>query len=139
MTVSATGLVHEAYLKLLDSAEFADRSHFFAVASRVMRQILCDRARARNASKRGGGERQVTLVTHPVGDGEQEGAADRVLALDDALRRLAARDADLAQLVELRFFGGLEMAEAAEVLGVSRRTASRYWVRARAYLRADLD
>lgn len=139
VTISATGLVHEAYLKLLDSDEWADRTHFLAVASRAMRQILCDRARARNAVKRGGADRPVTLVPHLEAPAEGEAdAADRVLALDDALERLAKRDADLAQLVELRFFGGLEMTEAAEVLGLSRRTATRHWARARAYLRADL-
>ncbi|PAP77747.1 hypothetical protein BSZ37_15485 [Rubrivirga marina] len=139
VTVSATGLVHEAYLKLLDSDEWADRSHFLAVASRAMRQILCDRARARNAAKRGGADRPITLVPDLDGVvGDEETAADQVLALDGALHRLAERDAGLAQLVELRFFGGLEMTEVAEVMGVSRRTVTRHWARARAYLRADL-
>ncbi len=139
VTVSATGLVHEAYLRLLDSKEWADRAHFLAVASRVMRQILCDRARARTAGKRGGKDRPATLV--PDLDGaaaDPEAAADQVLALDAALRRLSQRDAGLAHLVELRFFGGLDMSEVADVLGVTRRTATRHWARARAYLRADL-
>ena len=134
VTVSATGLVHEAYLKLVGAGDWADRVHFMAVASRAMRQILTDRARARTADKRGGPDRAVTLRHDLVGD---DGAGD-VLALDAALDRLARRDAELARVVELRFFGGLEVAEVAEALGVSPRTAARMWARAKAYLRADL-
>ena len=134
VTVSATGLVHEVYLKLIDGGDWADRSHFTAVAARAMRQILTDRARARSAAKRGGRARPVTL------DAEVAGLADtpseEVLAVDQALEVLAQRDARLAQLVELRFFGGLEVAEAAEVLGVSARTAARDWARAKAHLHA---
>ena len=135
VTVSATGLVHEAYLRLIGSGDWADRVHFVAVASRAMRRILVSRARARNAQKRGGG-RPVTLVVEPA-----DGAPDvsDVLAIDDALERLAARDSDLARVVELRFFGGLGTAEIAHATGVSERTAARQWVRARAYLRADLN
>lgn len=135
VTVSATGLVHEAYLKLVEGGDWADRSHFLAVASRAMRQVLTDRARSRSAQKRGGGARPATLVDHLVGT---EDAADRVLAVDAALDRLAAHDAGLAQVVELRFFGGLTTDEAAEALGVSPRTAARRWARAKAHLRALL-
>ena len=134
VTVSATGLVHEAYLKLA-GGDWADRTHFLALASRAMRQILTDRARARSAQKRGGGARPATLVDHLVGT---EAAADRVLAVDAALDRLAAHDADLARLVELRFFGGLTGDEAAEVLDLSPRTAARRWARAKAHLRSLL-
>lgn len=136
VTISATGLVHEAYLKLLGTDGWADRGHFVAVAARAMRQILTDRARARAAEKRGGGAPAVTLVTSQVGGAS---VAEDVLAVDAALERLAARDADLARLVELRFFGGLEVAEAAEVLDVSPRTAARMWKRAKAHLRSFLD
>lgn len=138
VTISATGLVHEAYLKLLGAGEWADRGHFVAVAARAMRQILTDRARARATLKRGAGAAAVTLVPDVMG-GAESGIADDVLAVDAALDRLALRDADLARLVELRFFGGLEVAEVAEVLGVSPRTAARQWARAKAHLRAELD
>ena len=135
VTISATGLVHEAYLKLIGADGWANRGHFVAVAARAMRQVLTDRARARMAEKRGGGAAAVTLVTGHLGT---EQVADDVLAVDAALDRLAARNVDLARLVELRFFGGLEVAEAADVLGVSSRTAARQWARAKAHLRADL-
>ncbi|WP_412068114.1 ECF-type sigma factor [Rubrivirga sp. IMCC43871] len=137
VTISATGLVHDAYLKLVDGGDWADRSHFTAVAARAMRQILTDRARARNAAKRGGSARPVTLevdlVVLPVSP------ADQVLAIDAALGTLARRDARLAQLVELRFFGGLDAAEAARTLGVSVRTAARDWGRAKAHLHTLLN
>ena len=134
VTVSATGLVHEAYLKLIDGGDWADRAHFTAVAARAMRQILTDRARARSAAKRGGPARAVTLDADRAGLGETP--SDDVLAVDRALEALARRDARLAQLVELRFFGGLEVAEVAETLGISARTAARDWARAKAHLHA---
>ena len=137
VTLSATGLVHEAYLKLIHGGKWEDRAHFMAVAARAMRQILTDRARARNAQKRGGVGRPATLCADVVGD---EGAAlDRVLAVDRALGRLAAHDAELARLVELRFFGGMEIAEVAAVLDQSPRTTARRWARAKAHLHALLD
>lgn len=135
VTLSATGLVHESYLKLLDRREWVDRTHFMAVASRAMRQILTDRARARLAGKRGGRSHPVTLVTAALG---VEGLSEDVLAVDEALVRLASHDAQLASLVELRFFGGFEVEEAAKALNVSPRTAARMWQRARAHLRAQL-
>lgn len=136
VTISATGLVHEAYLKLVDGDGWADRSHFLSVAARAMRQILTDRARARCAAKRGGADREVTLsagLAAPCHTTDEE-----VLAVDAALDRLSARDERLARLVELRFFGGLEVDEAADALGISPRTAARAWARAKAHLRADL-
>ena len=136
VTISATGLVHEAYLKLIDGDGWADRAHFMAVAARAMRQILTDRARARSAAKRGGAAREVTLDADLAVP--SEASAEEVLAVDAALDRLAMRDEQLARLVELRFFGGLEVAEAADVLGISPRTAARAWARAKAHLRADL-
>lgn len=137
VTLSATGLVHEAYLKLVDGGGWADRAHFMAVAARAMRQILTDRARARNAQKRGGVDRPVTLADDFVGTEDE--ALDRVLAVDQALDRLAAHDAELARLVELRFFGGMETDEVAAVLGISPRTAARRWARAKAHLNAFLQ
>lgn len=136
VTISTTGLVHEAYLKLSASGEFADRTHFQAVAARAMRQILTDRARARLTHKRGGGDRPLTYVDHLV---EGEDTSANVLAVHEALHALAERDARLAELVELRFFGGLEVADVAEVLGVSPRTAARDWARAKGHLRLLMD
>ena len=136
VTISATGLVHDAYLKLVGTGDWADRVHFMAVAARAMRQILTDRARARTASKRGGSQRAVTLVHSGVSDDAP--LIDDVLAVDAALDRLATRDAELARVVELRFYGGLEIDEVAEATGVSPRTAARRWGKAKAYLRADL-
>lgn len=134
VTVSATGLVHEAYLKLVGGGAWEDRAHFTAVAARAMRQILTDRARARQAAKRGGGAQPITLQDTLVG----EAVPERVLAVDEALETLAARDADLARIVEMRFFGGLTVAEIAEATGVSRRTVTRDWARAKAFLHAIL-
>ena len=137
VTLTATGLVHEAYLKLVGSGGWADRDHFMALASTAMRQVLVDRARARQCLKRGGGARPATLLDDRVA---ADDAPDQdILAVDDALDRLAQHDARLARLVELRFFGGLEVDEAARVLGVSERTAARLWVRARAHLHTFFD
>lgn len=136
VTLSATGLVHEAYLKLAGGGDWADRAHFMAVAARAMRQILVDRARARTADKRGGPLRPVTLHENAVA--ADEVALDEILAVDAALERLAAHDPRLARLVELRFYGGLEVDEAAHVLGTSPRTTARDWARAKAYLRSFL-
>jgi RNA polymerase sigma factor (TIGR02999 family) len=132
-TLDSTALIHEAYLKLLDGsrASVRDRGHFLALASRVMRQVVVDRARRRNATKRGGG-RPLTLVTSPdLGLG---GAAEDLLDLDRALRKLEALDPRLARIVDLRFFGGLSAEETAQALDVSTATVKREWVRARAFL-----
>ena len=140
-TLSATGLVHEAYLKLIAGRDWADRAHFMAVAARAMRQILIDRARARRTAKRGGKAQPITLEFDLLGTVPPQDEADtseRILALDAALKRLTARNEQLGQLVELRFFGGLEVAEVAVVLRISERTAARYWARAKAHLLADL-
>lgn len=136
-TLCATGLVHEAYLRMVGDGEWADRAHFMAVASLAMRQILSARARARTADKRGGRWRDVTLNDELVAsDGI---SLDEILAVDVALERLAERDPRLARLVELRFYGGMEVGEVAEVLGTSPRTTARDWARAKAYLRSFLD
>lgn len=141
VTLSATDLVHEAYLKLITTGDWQDRAHFMAIAARAMRQILIDRARARRASKRGGDVRAVTLDYDLLGAPHAEAESDaheHVLAIDAALEHLATRDTHLARVVELRFFGGLEVREVAEVLGLSERTAARQWARAKAHLRAEL-
>ncbi|MEM8600684.1 MAG: ECF-type sigma factor [Bacteroidota bacterium] len=136
VTVSTTGLVHEAYLKMAGAdGSWENRRHFMRIAAGAMRQVLVDRARARVALKRGGDARMATLDEGVVGSDD---SAALVLEVNDALDRLATRDADLAGVVELRFFGGLEVDEVAEVLGVSPRTAARRWALAKALLRVDL-
>ena len=135
-TLAATELVHEAYLRMVGGDGWADRAHFTAVAARAMRQILTDRARARHALKRGGPDRAGTLDADRVG--ADDAAPEDVLAVDAALDRLATSEPELARLVELRFFGGMEVDEVAEALGLSPRTAARRWAVAKALLRADL-
>ena len=136
-TLQATALVHEAYLKLIGGAavDFNDRKHFFATAARLMRQILVDHARAREADKRSGGER-VTLSS--VDPPDPRNAVD-LIALDQALERLEALDARKARVVELRVFGGLEFAEIGELLELSRATLDRDWRAARAWLFRELS
>jgi RNA polymerase sigma factor (TIGR02999 family) len=137
-TLQATALVHEAYLRLMRERHVAwqNRAHFCAIAANSMRQILVERARARKARKRGGDA--VRLSLHE----EQVAVADAgvdVEALDEALARLAARDAEQARLVELRYFGGLTIEETADVLGVSPATVKRSWMVARAWLKKELE
>jgi RNA polymerase sigma factor (TIGR02999 family) len=136
-TLTPTALVNEAWLKLAGTPAAADTSplHFRRIAARAMRQVLVEAARRRKAGKRGGGLAAVTLEEGL--DGRDGGTLD-VLALDDALERLAALDGRQALLVERRFFGGLEMAEVAESLGISEATAYREWRVARAWLAAQL-
>lgn len=135
-TLGTTGLVHESYLKLVDQTrvQWRDRGHFFRVASWAMRRILVDYARTAQALRRGGGQRPVTL------DEEQAGAERGValVALDEALHRLAAVDKRLSQVVECRYFGGLTEEETAVALGVSARTVERDWIKARSWLRLEL-
>lgn len=132
-TLTPTALVHEAWLRIHDGAPIAihDRRHFLAVAARVMRQILIDHARARGRDKRGGGSTHSTLdqaLADPGGDPQT------LLAIDQALTQLAAIDPDMAQVVELRFFTGLDIREVAAVLGKSERSVNRDWTAARAWL-----
>jgi RNA polymerase sigma factor (TIGR02999 family) len=131
-TLSTTALVHEAYLKLTGAAaqSFQDRVHFFSVASRAMRQILLDYARRAIAAKRGGGP-AVSLDPAATPD---PGRPEELVALDEALERLAAADERLARIVELRFFGGLSVEDTAEAVGSSPRTVKRDWRKARAFL-----
>jgi RNA polymerase sigma factor (TIGR02999 family) len=134
----ATSLVHEAWFKLSrGSTEFNDRQHFFATAARAMRQILIDRARERQADRRGGGVRAQTLDGVAL-EVSASGQDLELLALNQALDQLAALDERLAQVVEMRFFGGLELSEIAPLLKVSERTLKRDWRRARAFLYQSL-
>ncbi len=132
-----TALVHEAYLKL-GGAQLAaqDRNHLLALSARAMRQVLVDDARARKADKRGGGQEALTL-TASLGNAER--AAVDVLALDELLGSLHTLDERAAQIVELRYFGGYEEAEIAQMLGLSDRTVRRDWRKARAFLLAELQ
>ena len=137
-TLSTTGLVHEAYLKLVDQsrAGWQDLAHFRALASLAMRNILVDRARERTALKRGGVRRQITLDDEVVALEDQ---AEMLLQLNDALERLATVDPRLAQVVDCRFFGGLTEQETAEALDLTTRTVQRDWVKARVVLRRLLE
>ena len=133
-TLQATALVHEAWLRLADQqVAWRGRAHFLGVAAQLMRRILVDHARARHAAKRGGGATRVTLSDAPA----VEETTD-VLALHEALDRLAALDPDQARLVELRWFGGFSIEETGEVLGVSPATVKREWAIARAWLHREL-
>ena len=136
-TLQATALVHEAYLKLIEqrSANWQSRAHFFGVAAQLMRRILIDHARGHTRQKRGGEQKKVSLDEAFVFSEKQ---ADELLAVDDSLNRLAEIDPRQARVVELRFFGGLSVEEAAEVLGVSPKTVKRDWSVAKAWLYADL-
>jgi RNA polymerase sigma factor (TIGR02999 family) len=143
-TLQPTALVHEAWLRLGDQHDvrWESRTQFFAIAAQAMRRILLDHARTRRARKRGGGAVQVTLAdadaSAPSADGAALDAVD-VIALDDALARLALMDPQKARLVDLRYFAGLSIPEAAEVLGVSPATVVREWAVARMWLRRELD
>lgn len=137
-TLNTTALVHEAYLKLVapGRAEWQDRVHFLAVAATAMRYIVVDYARRRSAEKRGAGLPHTSLEAEKLG---VEGRSVEVLALDQALERLAGVSDRLARVVELLFFGGLTEEEAAEALGVSDRTVRRDWRKARAFLSRALE
>lgn len=136
-TLSTTVLIHEAYLKLVQGRhrQWEHRGHFFAVASRAMRQILINYARDKRVAKRGGDALSVSIDDVPL---VAAGAVDELLALDEALDGLAALDARQARVVECRFFGGLSVAETAEALDVSPATVKRDWAVARAYLQRAL-
>lgn len=137
---SATSLVHEAFLRIARRGDlpYEDRHHFFAVASRAMRQIVIDEARGRSASKRGGGVAAVDLHVIAVAAPAASAATEDLLALDDALARLETAAPRLAQTVEWHFFGGLTFSEIAEATDVSRRTVLRDWRAARALLLLEL-
>lgn len=141
-SLSTTALVHEAYLKLAGDQVVAgnDRVHFFALAARAMRQILIDHARHGGRQKRGGGKPHVELdgLAFELGAPPGDASAEDLLALDRALERLAAVDAELERLVEWRFFAGLTLEEIAGLTGVSERTLKRDWRVARAFLLREL-
>jgi RNA polymerase sigma factor (TIGR02999 family) len=137
-TLDTTGLVHEAYLKLAAAPQVTlrDRGHFLALASRVMRNLLADHARARRAAKRGGGEEALGLLEETTWMPDDD--LDAVTALDDALQRLEALDARQSRILEQRYFGGLSLEETAEALGVSLATVKRELRSARAWLAAEM-
>ncbi len=139
-TLEPTALVHEAYMRLVDQDRVAwkGRTHFFAVGAQMMRRLLVDHARRRDRAKRGGDWQKVTLshaVTPLLG---RELDRDDLLSLDLAIEKLAGLDARQARIVELRFFGGLEVSEVAQALEVSKRTVEGHWMHARAWLRREL-
>ncbi|MEO8077144.1 MAG: sigma-70 family RNA polymerase sigma factor [Acidobacteriota bacterium] len=137
-TLQPTALVHEAYMRLLKDKpdRWQNRAHFCAIAAHSMRQILIERARARDAQKRGGARQRVTLDEGLVAGGNR---SIDLLALDEALERLAAFDPEQARLVELRFFGGLTVEETAEAMGISPATVKRHWTVASAWLARELE
>jgi RNA polymerase sigma factor (TIGR02999 family) len=136
-TLEPTALVHEAYVRLVDQSRVSwqGRTHFFAVGAEMIRRVLVGDARRRHAQKRGGDRKRVALESHDP-DGLDAGVD--VLALDDALRKLAALDPRAARVVELRYFGGLREADVGEMLGVSASTVRDDWRMARAWLRNEL-
>ena len=134
-TLDATALVHEAYLRLVGAQHFDGRGHFFAAAAEAMRRILIDKARTKQRVRHGGNRRRVALDQIRTA---AETPDDELLDLDDALEQLGKLDPVRAELVKLRFFAGLTMAEAAALLDISVATAERYWAFARTWLHAEL-
>jgi RNA polymerase sigma factor (TIGR02999 family) len=136
-SLSATALVHEAYIRLVQpgSLEVDNRSHFMSVASKVMRRILVDHARAHRAKKRWGAGQRVDLAESAV---LEPGRSEEMLALDECLRRLGTLDRRQSEIVEMRFFGGMSEQEIAGVFGISERTVRREWGMARAWLHSEL-
>jgi RNA polymerase sigma-70 factor, ECF subfamily len=139
-TLQATALVHEAYVRLIGekAQTFQNRKHFLAIAALSMRQILVQRARTRKAAKRGGDPERITLDDQLIPSLAPNSQVD-LIALDTALQKLAALDQRQAKVVELRYFGGLSVEEAAEVLDISPATIKRDWTLARAWLKRELD
>jgi RNA polymerase sigma factor (TIGR02999 family) len=131
-TLQPTALVHEAYLRLVGDQKFEGRGHFFAAAAEAMRRILVENARRKKAVKHGGDLQRVDMEGQDV---PVRPPPEEIVALDDALTRLTAEDSEAAQIVQLHFFAGLSIEQAAEALGVSRATAYRQWNFARAWLR----
>ena len=137
-TLDATGLVHEAYMKLAGKQSFESRRHFFGAAAEAMRRILIDRARAKNAAKRGGDANNLDLdPDHIVVAGNLMDS--KLEALHDALEKFEAKDPAKAQLIKMRYFIGLTNREAAEILGISTATAERHWAYAKAWLQAEMQ
>lgn len=140
-TLEATALVHEAFLRLMGGAvtPWDGRGHFFASAAEAMRRILVDHARTKNAAKRGGGRGQVELDSGALETASLADGVVDLLALDEALTRLAEAAPEKAQIVKLRYFAGLTLEEAARAMGISEATAKRYWTFARAWLFRELE
>ena len=141
-TLQPTALVNEAYLRLIDQrrVQWRNRAHFFGVAANLMRRILVDHARRRLADKRGGDVQRISIGgVEPADPASEATQAVDLLALHDALERLAALDPKWEQLIELRYFSGLTIEETAEALGISPATVKREWTFARAWLRRELD
>jgi RNA polymerase sigma factor (TIGR02999 family) len=138
-TLQATALVHEAYARLVGGGEtpprWDSRGHFFAAAAEAMRRILIDRAREKRSQKRGGGRKRLDI---DAVDLVSQATPDQLLALDDALAKLAREDSAAARLVELRYFAGLTVEEAGKALGISTATAYRHWNYARVWLHSEL-
>ena len=135
-TLQPTALVHEAFLLLVrQRVEWQNKAHFFAVAAQLMRRILLDHARTRIRKKRGGGQVKVSLDEICL---FTEDRSEELIAIDQSLTKLAELDPRQGQIVEMRYFGGLETKEIAEVLGVSKKTVEREWQSAKLWLRADL-
>ena len=139
-TLDATALVHEAYIRLVGarsaSEGFDSRGHFFAAAAEAMRRILIDQARRKQADKHGGGWHRLDVLDAELA---VDSSGEDLFAVHEALTRLAVKDAETARLVELRFFAGLTLEQAAAALGIPARTAYRQWAYARAWLRRELD
>jgi RNA polymerase sigma factor (TIGR02999 family) len=137
-TLQPTALVHEAWLRLTrsDDRRWNDRTHFFAAAAEAMRRILVEKARRKNAQRRGGGQQRVELMDIPV---EVAPPEDQLLAVNEALDKFAKLEPAKAELVKLRYFVGMTIEEAAEVLGISAPTAKRHWAYARAWLGEEIN
>jgi len=137
-TLQPTALVHEAWLRLAghENPRWENRAHFFGAAAEAMRRILIDAARRKQARRHGGGQQRINLDDVDVASEVED---DQLLALNEALERFSAQDKTKAELVKLRYFAGLTIAEAAQVLGVSEPTAKRYWAYARAWLYREIS
>jgi RNA polymerase sigma factor (TIGR02999 family) len=138
-TLQATALVHEAYIRLVDAEKaqhWNSRGHFFGAAAEAMRRILVENARRKRGPRLGGAQQRQEFVEAEVAS---PAAPERLLALDEALTKLAGQDPTIAELVRLRYFAGLTIKQVAEVLGISPRTANHYWAYAKAWLREEID
>ena len=137
-TLQPTALVHEAWLRVTgkENVQWNGRSHFFAAAAEAMRRILIDNARRKRAVRHGGEQQRVNMLEQDIAAGTGD---EQLLAINDALEKLATQDKQKAELVKLRFFVGLTIEEAAEILGISVATAKRHWIYARAWLHAEIN
>lgn len=139
-TLQATALVHEAYIRLVgdEAHSWRSRGHFFGAAAEAMRRLLVDNARRKKSAKRGGAHRRIDAAALASVPDEANVGPDDLIALDEALGKLAGEDAPLAELVKLHCFAGLPLVQVAEVLGVSERTAERHWAFARAWFHEEI-